>query len=99
MFKFYKENLSMSTKGNKKICIAKKNIYCSQVISQNSTNKPVLIFIHDALGCSASWKDFPFQLCSKMEIAGFCMIDWVMENKIRWISNGQKAILKRKPIF
>jgi hypothetical protein len=26
-------------------------------------------------------KEFPTQLCDKMETAGFCMIDWVMGNQ------------------
>jgi hypothetical protein len=57
----------------------------------------LVIFLHDALGCSESWKEFP-QLCDKMETAGFCMIDWVMEIRpsgYQW----SKATLKRKPIF
>jgi pimeloyl-ACP methyl ester carboxylesterase len=45
--------------------------FCSQVVSQNSTNKPILIFLHDASGCSESWKEFPTQLYDKMETAGF----------------------------
>jgi hypothetical protein len=65
--------------------------------SLNATDK-LVIFLHDALGCSESWKEFPTQLCDKMETAGFCMIDWVMEIRpsgYQW----SKATLKRKPIF
>jgi pimeloyl-ACP methyl ester carboxylesterase len=61
----------MSTKDSKMIRIAENNIFCSQITQHNSTNKPVLIFLHDALGCSESWKEFPTQLCDKMETAGF----------------------------
>lgn len=61
----------MSTKESKMIRLAEKNIFCSQIIPLNSTNNSVLIFLHDALGCSESWKEFPAQLCDKMETAGF----------------------------
>jgi pimeloyl-ACP methyl ester carboxylesterase len=61
----------MSIKESKIIHLAEKNIFCSQIIPQNSTNNSVLIFLHDALGCSESWKEFPAQLCDKMETAGF----------------------------
>jgi hypothetical protein len=71
----------MRTKDNKMIRIAGRNVFCSSTIPQNATDKLVLIFLHDALGCSESWKEFPTQLCDKMETAGFCMIDWVMGNQ------------------
>jgi hypothetical protein len=87
----------MRTKDNKMIRIAGRNVFCSSTIPQNATDKLVLIFL-DALGCSESWKEFPTQLCDKMETAGFCMIDWVMgirPSGYHW----SKATLKRKPIF
>jgi pimeloyl-ACP methyl ester carboxylesterase len=61
----------MRTKDNKMIRIAGRNVFCSSTIPQNATDKLVLIFLHDALGCSESWKEFPTQLCDKMETAGF----------------------------
>ncbi|MDK9708921.1 MAG: alpha/beta hydrolase [Desulforhopalus sp.] len=33
-------------------------------------DKPYLIFLHDALGCSAMWKDFPRLLCEKTGCPG-----------------------------
>jgi hypothetical protein len=71
------------------IRIAGRNVFCSSTIPQNATDKLVLIFLHDALGCSESWK-IPTQLCDKMETAGFCMIDWVMGNQTLWIPTGQR---------
>jgi pimeloyl-ACP methyl ester carboxylesterase len=35
-----------------------------------SSDQPTLIFLHDALGCAATWKDFPEQLCQKMQLDG-----------------------------
>lgn len=33
-------------------------------------NKPVLVFLHEALGSIAQWKSFPLNLCSKMQLSG-----------------------------
>jgi hypothetical protein len=46
----------MRTKDNKMIRIA-GNVFCSHTIPQNATDN-LLIFLHDALGCSESWKEF-----------------------------------------
>jgi pimeloyl-ACP methyl ester carboxylesterase len=40
-----------------------------KVISGKSSN-PHLIFLHEGLGCTALWKDFPEQLCHKTQCAG-----------------------------
>jgi hypothetical protein len=59
----------MRTKDNKMIRIAGRNVF-SSTIPQNATDNST-DFLHDALGCSESWKEFPTQLCDKMETAGF----------------------------
>ncbi|CAM2786621.1 alpha/beta fold hydrolase [Flavobacterium frigoris] len=61
----------MGTKDSKMIRIVENNIFCSQITPLNCTNQSVLIFLHDALGCSESWKEFPVQLCDKLETRGF----------------------------
>ncbi|EIA09208.1 alpha/beta fold hydrolase [Flavobacterium frigoris] len=48
-----------------------KIISCSYITPANSTNDTLLLFLHDALGCSESWKDFPSTLCQKMGSVGF----------------------------
>jgi pimeloyl-ACP methyl ester carboxylesterase len=40
-----------------------------ELINGKSSN-PHLIFLHEGLGCTAMWKDFPEQLCRKTECAG-----------------------------
>jgi pimeloyl-ACP methyl ester carboxylesterase len=35
-----------------------------------AADKPVLVFLHDALGAIESWKDFPAQLCRAAELPG-----------------------------
>lgn len=35
-----------------------------------SSDRPTLNFLHDALGCAAAWKDFPEQLCQKLQLDG-----------------------------
>jgi hypothetical protein len=43
---------------------------------QNTTDKLITIFLHDALGYSESWKEFPIQLGKKKwKQRGFCMTD------------------------
>ncbi|PLW92381.1 MAG: alpha/beta hydrolase, partial [Marinilabiliales bacterium] len=32
------------------------------------TDKPVLIFLHEGLGCIPSWKKFPQLLCEKLDL-------------------------------
>ena len=34
------------------------------------TNKPCLIFLHEGLGCTAMWKDFPDRLCRRTGFPG-----------------------------
>ena len=33
-------------------------------------DRPVLIFLHEGLGCTAMWKAFPQQLCAAVGCAG-----------------------------
>jgi len=33
--------------------------------------KPVLVFLHEGLGCIAMWRDFPEQLCEAVAMSGF----------------------------
>jgi pimeloyl-ACP methyl ester carboxylesterase len=47
------------------IRIAGRNVFCSRTIPQNATDKLVLIFLHDALGCSESWKEFLLNYVTK----------------------------------
>jgi len=35
------------------------------------TKKPVLIFLHEGLGCVALWRDFPEKLCQRLGLRGF----------------------------
>lgn len=42
-----------------------KNIHVGK-----SSKQPTLIFLHDALGCTASWKDFPEQLSKELQLNG-----------------------------
>lgn len=48
-----------------------KTISCNYITPANSTNDTLLLFLHDALGCSESWKDFPSTLCKEMGTVGF----------------------------
>lgn len=48
-----------------------KTISCNYITPANSTNGTQLLFLHDALGCSESWKDFPSTLCEEMGSVGF----------------------------
>jgi pimeloyl-ACP methyl ester carboxylesterase len=40
-------------------------------IDNNNPNQPVLLFIHEALGSIAQWKDFPEKLCEQVSLNGF----------------------------
>lgn len=46
-------------------------ISCNYITPANHINDTLLLFLHDALGCSESWKDFPSTLCEKMGSVGF----------------------------
>jgi pimeloyl-ACP methyl ester carboxylesterase len=48
-----------------------KTISCNYITPANCINNTLLLFLHDALGCSESWKDFPSILCEKMGSVGF----------------------------
>lgn len=39
-------------------------------IGDESSDGPVLLFLHEALGSIAQWKDFPEKLCSKLKLPG-----------------------------
>ena len=45
-----------------------KNIYYRLI--EGNGNNPYLIFLHEGLGCSAMWKDYPDQLCHKTKCPG-----------------------------
>lgn len=38
------------------------------LFTENGYDAPTLVFLHDALGCIDSWKTFPEQLCSSLNI-------------------------------
>jgi pimeloyl-ACP methyl ester carboxylesterase len=46
------------------------SIFTRQLQQAGEGNLPTLLFLHDALGCVASWKDFPFQLCEALSCHG-----------------------------
>jgi pimeloyl-ACP methyl ester carboxylesterase len=48
-----------------------KTISCNYITPANCTNNTLLLFLHDALGCSESWKGFPSTLCEEMGSVGF----------------------------
>jgi pimeloyl-ACP methyl ester carboxylesterase len=48
-----------------------KTISCNYITPAHCTNDTLLLFLHDALGCSESWKDFPSTLCEEMSSVGF----------------------------
>ena len=37
---------------------------------QSNSNKPILVFLHEALGSIPQWKSFPTKLCQSVELAG-----------------------------
>jgi pimeloyl-ACP methyl ester carboxylesterase len=39
-------------------------------IGATSTDKPVLLFLHEALGSIGQWKDFPEKLCRALKLSG-----------------------------
>jgi len=53
-----------------KIKISGFDLYARQITVSDDANSPVLVFLHDALGCAASWRDFPEKLCSKTGLNG-----------------------------
>lgn len=42
-----------------------------RLITASDTDKPTLVFLHEGLGCTALWKDFPDQLCQMTGCPGF----------------------------
>jgi pimeloyl-ACP methyl ester carboxylesterase len=44
-----------------------------RIINQEylSAEKPVLVFLHEGLGCSEQWKNFPEQMSSELNLAAF----------------------------
>jgi pimeloyl-ACP methyl ester carboxylesterase len=45
-----------------------KNIYYRFI--EGNSNNPCLIFLHEGLGCTTMWKDFPDRLCHKTQCPG-----------------------------
>jgi pimeloyl-ACP methyl ester carboxylesterase len=43
------------------------NLICNGFLSDI---KPIIVFLHEGLGCSELWKDFPELLCNKLGLAG-----------------------------
>jgi len=41
--------------------------FCKEYFSEN---KPIIIFLHEGLGCTEQWKDFPELLCAKLQLTG-----------------------------
>ncbi len=41
-----------------------------RTIGTLDSQRPVLVFLHEGLGCTALWRDFPDQLCALTECAG-----------------------------
>lgn len=41
-----------------------------ETIDLNVANRPNLVFLHDGLGCTATWKDFPAYLCQILGLNG-----------------------------
>lgn len=49
-----------------------KSIYCKLINKEFlETDKPVLVFLHEGLGCIEQWKNFPEQMSSKLNLAAF----------------------------
>lgn len=47
------------------------DLYANQIfISDNNSQDIMLVFLHDALGCVDSWKDFPVKLCKLLGLNG-----------------------------
>tara|TARA_R110001599_G_scaffold258951_4_gene459228 strand:+ start:201 stop:992 length:792 start_codon:yes stop_codon:yes gene_type:complete len=42
----------------------------TRIIGDFTPQKPVLIFLHEGLGCIALWQDFPGLLCERLGLAG-----------------------------
>jgi pimeloyl-ACP methyl ester carboxylesterase len=45
-----------------------RQLYYEQIAGD--PRKPVLVFLHEGLGCTAMWKDFPARLCARTGCAG-----------------------------
>ena len=39
--------------------------------SNENQEKPLIVFLHEGLGSIAQWKDFPLELCKKVNLEGF----------------------------
>jgi pimeloyl-ACP methyl ester carboxylesterase len=42
-----------------------------QWVGPPAGGKPVVVFLHEGLGCVELWRDFPQQLCDQLGLAGF----------------------------
>ena len=45
-------------------------LFVKHIKSSDNETKPVIVFLHDALGCVASWKEFPMKLCEELGYEG-----------------------------
>jgi len=61
----------MCSSENITVKIEGKTISCNYITPAHFTNDALLLFLHDALGCSESWKGFPSTLCEEMGSVGF----------------------------
>ncbi len=43
-----------------------RHLYTSYIGESDTSNKPTIVFLHEALGSVAQWKDFPKALCAKL---------------------------------
>jgi len=50
---------------------AKLPLIETKTIGELSAQKPTLVFLHEGLGSVSLWRDFPAQLCDRLDIAGF----------------------------
>ncbi len=52
------------------ISINNSKIFVKYIHVKESTDSPLLVFLHDALGCVASWRDFPSIICQRTGLNG-----------------------------
>ncbi len=54
----------------RKIRIEDKELHTMQFSVSSDLSRPSLVFLHDALGCTTSWKSFPKNLCQALQMNG-----------------------------
>lgn len=52
------------------LSVKQSTIYCKQLNVHHDITKPVILFLHEGLGCVDMWKDFPQKLCEKTRLNG-----------------------------